>query len=69
MSTIGLLESDDDSARERIRRDVWNAIDGMTEKTYKDDDAVRETIRLAVRRAFRELIGKKPLTHVHLVRV
>jgi ribonuclease J len=69
LSTIGLLENDDESARERIRRDVWNAIDDMPEKSYKDDDAVREAIRLAVRRAFRELTGKKPLTHVHLVRV
>jgi ribonuclease J len=69
LSTIGLLENDDESARERIRREVWNAIDEMPEKIYKNDDAVREAIRLAVRRAFRELVGKKPLTHVHLVRV
>ena len=69
LSTIGLLENDDENARERIRREVWNAIDDMPEKTYKNDDAVREAIRLAVRRAFRELVGKKPLTHVHLVRV
>jgi ribonuclease J len=69
LSTIGLLENDDESARERIRRDVWNAIDDMPEKSYNNDDAVREAIRLAVRRAFRELTGKKPLTHVHLVRV
>jgi ribonuclease J len=69
LSTIGLMESDEDGARERIRRDVWDAIDAMPERTYNDDDAVREAIRLAVRRAFRELFGKKPLTHVHLVRV
>ncbi len=69
LATIGLLENDDVNARERIRREVWNAIDDMPEKTYRNDDAVREAIRLAVRRAFRELIGKKPLTHVHLVRV
>jgi ribonuclease J len=35
----------------------------------RDDDSLKETIRLAIRRHLRESHGKKPLTDVHLVRV
>ena len=35
----------------------------------KDDESLKEAIRLAVRRHLRESHGKKPMTDVHLVRV
>ncbi|HEY5597302.1 MAG TPA: ribonuclease J [Kiloniellales bacterium] len=35
----------------------------------RDDEAVKETARLAVRRAFARMLGKKPVTKVHVVRL
>lgn len=35
----------------------------------RDDSTVKETARLAVRRAFNRMLGKKPPTEVHLVRL
>ncbi|MGF1641863.1 MAG: ribonuclease J [Rhodospirillales bacterium] len=69
LSTIGLAEDDDPRVRDRVGQEVSRAIDEMPERIYGDDDAVREVVRLAVRRAFGDLVGKKPLTRVHLVRI
>ena len=41
----------------------------MPPKRRADDADVKETVRLAVRRAFYESLGKKPVTTVHLVRI
>ncbi len=35
----------------------------------RDDETVKETARLAVRRAFSRMLGKKPVTNVHVVRL
>ncbi len=45
------------------------AVEGLSAKKSKDDDEIRETVRIAVRRSFRKSLNKKPLTTVHLVRV
>jgi ribonuclease J len=50
---------------ERIRQ----AIEEMSPRERRDDDAVREAMRLAVRRSLKDWHGKKPVTRVHLVRL
>jgi ribonuclease J len=35
----------------------------------RDDEAVKEAARMAVRRGFSRMLGKKPVTKVHVVRL
>jgi ribonuclease J len=48
---------------------VRSALDRMPPPQRRDDDAVKEAVRLAVRRAFNASQGRKPVTEVHLVRI
>jgi ribonuclease J len=67
ISTIGLLESGEEEALERLRRAVRKSIDDLPARTY-NEDAIRETVRLVVRRAVRQMMQKRPVTFVHLVK-
>jgi len=72
-----LLTIDDGIATLTLNRpDKRNAVDlRMTGELHaafaalRDDDAVREAARIAVRRRLREICGKRPKTEIHLVRV
>ncbi|NJN06277.1 MAG: hypothetical protein HC814_07815 [Rhodobacteraceae bacterium] len=68
LTTIGLLEDEEDLARERVHKAVRGSVQDMTKSARLNDETARETIRIAVRRVFRELFDKNPRTHVHLVR-
>ena len=48
---------------------VAEAIDALAARERRDDDAVREAARIALRRAVRARFGKRPITEVHLVRL
>ncbi|NNG03799.1 MAG: ribonuclease J [Inquilinus sp.] len=50
---------------EDILRD---AVGQLPTARRRDDETVRETARIAVRRAIRHRLGKKPMTQIHLVR-
>jgi len=69
LTTIGLLEDEDAFAQDRVAKAVRDALQGMTKSARLDDDTARETIRIAVRRVFRDLFDKNPRTHVHLARL
>ncbi len=69
LTTIGLLEDEDGFARDRVTEAVRSSVNNMTKSARLNDDTARETIRIAVRRVFRQLFNKKPRTHVHLVRL
>lgn len=66
----GLLDPDTDA---RLLDDVVQAvaetIEDMTSSERKDDAQMSEAVRIAARRAFNDLLDKKPLTEVHLIRV
>ena len=68
ISTVGLIGSGEDEALPRVRAAVIAAVAEVPMRIYDDDEAVREAIRLVVRRSFRQLFEKRPVTHVHLVR-
>ncbi|MEJ2014111.1 MAG: hypothetical protein P8X61_00520 [Limibacillus sp.] len=60
------LEADElDAAEAYIER----SIQSLRKRELADDEAVREAGRIAVRRFFRRLADKKPVTDVHLVRL
>lgn len=69
LAVIGLLDGDEGDIVAGIRDRVRAAVGAMARRMRGDDDAVKEEIRLAVRRAFREMVDKKPVTTVHLVRI
>ena len=54
---------------EELGSRVAAALDELSAKELRDDAAVREAARLAVRRSLKDWHGKKPVTQVHLVRL
>ncbi len=68
LSTIGIMEADDAGTEDCVLGAVGAALGKMGKRARKDDAAVREAVRIAVRGAFRDSVGKRPVTSVHLVR-
>ncbi len=69
MSTVGLLDGDDAMMAEDVIERIRTAIAKLPRGARDNDERVGETVRAAVRRAFRDGLGKRPVTKVHLVRV
>ncbi len=69
IAAVGLVDDPDDEVIGEAIDAIWKAVDGLSKGARRDDDTVRDAIRLAVRRVFRERLGKKPMTEVHFVRV
>jgi ribonuclease J len=68
ISTIGLIDSEEDHVVDQLKSVVCKTVEEMTASDYTDDEKVGEMVRLAVRRASRRLIDKRPLAFVHVVR-
>ena len=70
LSVQGVLDEDDegDSWEDAVDA-IIGAIADLSSRDKRDDDAVSEAARVAVRRALKESIGKRPVTDVHVVRV
>ncbi len=70
LSTQGLM---DDAEVELAEADlveaVHNALGALRRSDLKDDALIGEAARIAIRRAVFRLIGKKPITQVHVVRL
>ena len=69
VSSVGVIEAGEEAVETEVREAIRKAIDGFPQRSYNDDDAVREAVRIAVRRAYRGCIGKRPKTEVHLIRI
>ncbi len=65
VSVQGLIEEDEDD----LLDEAADAAAGAVNPHARDDEEISEAVRIAVRRVFREAIGKKPTTSVHLVRL
>lgn len=64
LTTTGVLEDGD----EHLHDDVLSVIkDILGQKRY--EEPLEETLRIAVRRVFRNRLDKKPITQVHLVEI
>ena len=53
----------------RPNRILTTVIEELSAKQKRDDDAVREAARLALRRSLKAWHGKRPVIEIHLVRV
>ncbi|WP_207478831.1 ribonuclease J [Arenibaculum pallidiluteum] len=70
IAVLGLIEHpEQDEALADAASAVRAAIEGMPAAARNDDEAVKQSVRIAVRRSFNATQGKKPLTEVHLVRI
>ncbi len=70
LSAPGLLSEgpEDEELLGLAGDDVLDAIEDLPANKRRDDDVVRETARKALRKFFRQELGKKPLVDVHLMR-
>jgi ribonuclease J len=70
ISTIGLVEpAAAEAAAPALRSAVERALDELPGSLRRDDEAVRDTVRRALRRVLNERFGKRPLVEIHLVRI
>jgi ribonuclease J len=69
VSVQGVFEAEDSAAEAAVIGAVRHAVEGLPTGLRKDDETVKETARLAIRRALHASHGKKPVTQVHLVRI
>ncbi|HET6605481.1 MAG TPA: ribonuclease J [Rhodopila sp.] len=68
VSAPGLLQPDDPETR-RVAEDFGDALLDLPAGLRRDDEALRDAARSALRRALGRLFGKRPLVDVHLIRV
>ena len=69
VSSLGVMEANDKDALGVVRETVEEVIVAMSPAKRDDDGAVKEAVRIAVRRVFRDRFDKRPVTNVHLVRI
>lgn len=69
LSCLGIVEQGEEQIVQEMREAVCRAIEELPAARYDDDQSIAETARVAVRRAARQAIDKRPYTQVHVVRV
>ncbi len=70
ISARGILDPEaDQEALEQVAKAVRDAVEALPKGERRDDAAVGEAARRAVRRSVVALRGHKPLTEVHVVRI
>jgi len=70
ISTVGLYEPDEEhEAIPELEIAIEDAIRRLGKRERKDDTAVEEAAGQAVRRTVNRLLGKKPMTMVHVIRL
>jgi ribonuclease J len=69
VSTIGLLEENEGRIETTVKEIAAAAVKRLPLSDRRKDDTVGEAVRIAVRRAFREMLNKNPVTSVHVFRI
>lgn len=69
ISAIGLLEIGETEMEDAAHNAIVDAVENMSNRTARDDEAATEEIRISLRRTFRKILDKNPITNIHLVRV
>ena len=70
LTAHALIDDDEEPyILEMLTDRIDEALDVLSEEELDDDNAVAEASRIAIRREFRERVGKRPLVTVHVVRV
>ncbi|MBM3566381.1 MAG: ribonuclease J [Alphaproteobacteria bacterium] len=69
VSTLGVMEAGDEDALGVVTETIEEVLATMPQAQRNDDAEVKEALRIAVRRVFRDRFDKRPVTSIHLVRV
>ncbi len=69
ISTVGLLDRGEEDVEDDLIDAVIQAVEDAPPKVRRKDNALSDAVRIAARRAARDLLDKRPVTQVHLVRV
>lgn len=69
LTVHGLIDGGDAGVRAAAIDAIADAVDRLSKKARRDNDEVAEAARVAVRRALRDAVGKRPVTDVHVFRV
>ena len=70
VSASGLLDPQDAVDQlDLVAEGGRDALKSLSKRARGDDEAVKDAARRAVRRTFQRMLGKKPVTEVHLVRL
>ncbi|MEX0923782.1 MAG: ribonuclease J [Rhodovibrionaceae bacterium] len=70
LSAVDLLDLQADrNIVDELLDDIEAAHERLRPKARRDDEAVAEAVRIATRRGFNRLIGKKPIVEVQVIRV
>lgn len=69
LSSFGLIESGEDAIADALTGAARDAVGELGGERFRQDEPVREAARLAIRRMSRQLVGKRPIVEVHVVRV
>jgi len=69
ISVTGLFDEDDSDLIDEVVDAVCQVVEDLPRARRRDDEALKEAARLAVRRTIKTLCGKRPPTTVHLVRL
>jgi ribonuclease J len=67
--TVQGLAEDASAAAEDLRECVEEALEELPLADRRDDEALGEAVRVAIRRALKAWHGKRPVTDVHVVRI
>jgi ribonuclease J len=68
ISAPGLFDNDD-AELDRIHAEFADAMDDLPQSLRRDDDALSDAARAALRRALGRRLQKRPLVDVHLLRI
>ncbi len=65
----GLLDGQGEEGLDAARTTIRDALAGLSRSELRDDAAVHESVRVALRRWAYRLLGKRPVTDVHVLRL
>jgi ribonuclease J len=69
LSSFALAETHEDETVRAAEQAVTRAVQALDLEDLRDDEAVREAARVAVRRHFSSALGKRPIVDVQLIRI
>lgn len=72
LETVGLIDDRDEDElklEDKLYDKIFTVLEGMKAQDLKDDELVADRIRIAVRRFANKLLGLRPKTLVHVIRV
>ena len=69
ITDTGLLDGGEIDLQNAIIDAIADTLEDLPKKNYRDDDAIISSIKTAMRRIYKREFDKKPVTHIHLIRV